>query len=229
MLDVAAGQGNTALAASRRGALVTAIDLSHDQILNGRRRSHAEGIPVRWVEGDAEHLPFGDASFDAVLSSFGVEDGPGPDLASVEMFRVVRPGGMVGLCDWLDEGLVGRLEALAERFSSWKAEEGAEEEEEETMGWAARAVRDRLAAFAPSVEVRVEALRFRASSSFEEFWTTYLASDPDEIARQRQFDPAAYERWEGQLRHLFEEANVADDGTVAFDLHYLLVVGRKPI
>ena len=90
MLDVAAGNGNTAIAASRHGAIVTALDPSWAQIERGRQRTRTERGRIAWVRADLRRLPFVDSSFDRCLDSFGEE------MHVVEMFRVVRPRGVVG-------------------------------------------------------------------------------------------------------------------------------------
>jgi ubiquinone/menaquinone biosynthesis C-methylase UbiE len=105
VLDVASGDGNTALAASRLGATVVALDITPAQVRRGRLRTEAEGAAVQWVEGDEDRLPFPDATFDCALCTFGIE---GPlDAAVDEMFRVVRRGGVVGFTEWTGEGVVG--------------------------------------------------------------------------------------------------------------------------
>ena len=109
VLDVAAGNGNCALAAARRFAEVTAIDYVPEVLEDGRRRATADRLPVTWKVADAEALPFDDGSFDAVLSSFGVMFAPNQMRAASELLRVCRPGGRVGLANWTPEGFVGRL------------------------------------------------------------------------------------------------------------------------
>lgn len=103
VLDVAAGDGNTALAAARRGAAVTALDISPAQLERGRKRTEAAGLAVQWVEGDADRLPFADGSFDCALSTFGIDEG-NVNRVVAEMLRVVKPGGVIGITDWTREG-----------------------------------------------------------------------------------------------------------------------------
>lgn len=109
VLDVAAGNGNATLAAARRFAEVTSTDYVPALLDKGRRRAEAEGLPVRFEVADAEALPYEAASFDVVLSTFGVMFAPDHASAARELMRVVRPGGRIGLANWTPDGLIGRL------------------------------------------------------------------------------------------------------------------------
>src|SRR5215210_254249 len=100
VLDVAAGDGNFAVAAAREGAAVVASDLSPGMVERGRARTRAEGYEVEWHVADVEELPFEDGRFDCVGSVFGAMIAPRPELAAGELFRVVRPGGTVGMTAW---------------------------------------------------------------------------------------------------------------------------------
>src|ERR671918_1682522 len=104
VLDVGAGDGNFAIACAREGASVVASDLSPGMVERGRARSEREGFDIEWVEADVESLPFEDGRFDCVGSVFGAMIAPRPRVAAEEMFRVVRPGGTVGMTAWKDEG-----------------------------------------------------------------------------------------------------------------------------
>ncbi len=109
VLDVAAGNGNATLAAARRFAAVTSTDYVPALLDKGRERARAEGLTAHFQVADAEALPFADASFDVVLSTFGAMFTPEHAKAAHEMQRVLRPGGRVGLANWTPEGFIGRL------------------------------------------------------------------------------------------------------------------------
>lgn len=109
VLDVAAGTGNAAIPAAQAGAQVTASDLTPEIMEAGRHGAEAEGLALQWVQGDAEHLPFGDASFDVVMSSIGAMFAPHHQDVADELVRVCRPGGTIGLLSWTPEGMVGAL------------------------------------------------------------------------------------------------------------------------
>jgi len=109
VLDVAAGNGNATLAAARRWCDVTSTDYVSALLEAGRMRAHAEGHTIRFQEADAENLPFADASFDAVMSTFGVMFTPNQDKAASELARVCKPGGKIGLANWTPESFIGQL------------------------------------------------------------------------------------------------------------------------
>ena len=109
VLDVAAGSGNAAVPAARTGAEVVASDLTPELFDAGRASAAREGVAVRWEEADAEALPYGDASFDVVLSCVGVMFAPHHQQAADELTRVCRPGGRIGLISWTPEGFVGEM------------------------------------------------------------------------------------------------------------------------
>jgi ubiquinone/menaquinone biosynthesis C-methylase UbiE len=109
VLDVAAGNGNATLAAARRFARVTSTDYVPALLDKGRERARAEGLDVEFRVADAEDLPFEDGSFDVALSTFGVMFAPDQPRAAHEMWRVVRPGGRIGLASWTPDGFVGLL------------------------------------------------------------------------------------------------------------------------
>src|SRR5271169_1935248 len=103
VLDVAAGNGMVTLAAARRWCDVTSTDYVPSLLESGRARAQAEGHTIQFQEADAENLPFHDASFDAVMSTFGVMFTPNQDKAASELARVCKPGGRIGLANWTPE------------------------------------------------------------------------------------------------------------------------------
>lgn len=116
VLDVAAGNGNATLAAARRWCEVTSSDYVPALLDAGRTRAAADGYQIEFREADAEALPFGDGSFDAVLSTFGVMFTPNQATAAAELVRVCRPGGKIGLANWTPESFIGQLFALIGRY-----------------------------------------------------------------------------------------------------------------
>ncbi|MGR4874368.1 class I SAM-dependent methyltransferase [Pseudoxanthomonas sp. LARHCG66] len=109
VLDVAAGNGNATLAAARRGGQVVSTDYVPALLDLGQARAEAEQLQVAFAEADAEALPFADASFDVVLSTFGVMFTPDHARAAYELARVCRPGGRIGLANWTPEGFIGQM------------------------------------------------------------------------------------------------------------------------
>lgn len=109
VLDVAAGNGNATLAAARRGGIVTSTDYVGGLLDRGAERARAEQLQVKFEVADAEALPYADAAFDAVLSTFGVMFAPDHAKAASEMARVCQPGGRIGLANWTPDSLVGQM------------------------------------------------------------------------------------------------------------------------
>jgi SAM-dependent methyltransferase len=116
LLDVACGSGQVALAAAERGLKVTGVDIATNLILAARGRAGAAGLDVRFDEGDAEALPYPDASFDAVTSLYGAMFAPRPERVAAELVRVCRPGGIVAMGNWTKEGFVGTMFKTIARF-----------------------------------------------------------------------------------------------------------------
>lgn len=117
VLDVAAGTGTSALPAARRGARVTATDLTPELLDVGRAAAEAEGLELSWRTADAEALPFADAEFDVVLSCIGVMFAPHHQLAADELVRVCRPGGTIGVLSWTPEGFIGQMFATMKPYA----------------------------------------------------------------------------------------------------------------
>lgn len=109
VLDVAAGNGNFTLAAARRWTDVTSTDYVPSLLARGKVRAAADQLDVTFQVADAEDLPFSEASFDAVASTFGVMFTPNQDKAASEMLRVCRSGGKIGLANWTPDGFIGAL------------------------------------------------------------------------------------------------------------------------
>jgi ubiquinone/menaquinone biosynthesis C-methylase UbiE len=109
VLDVAAGNGNATLAAARRGCDVVSTDYVAALLERGKARASAEGLAVRFEPADAENLPYGDATFDVVVSTFGVMFTPDQEKAAAELARVCKPGGKIGLANWTPASFVGEM------------------------------------------------------------------------------------------------------------------------
>ena len=107
VLDVATGSGNAAIAAARLGVASVGVDYVPSLLERARLRAAAEGLTVDLVEGDAEVLPFDDASFDAVTSVFGSMFAPDHERVAAELLRVTRPGGTIALASWTPDGFLG--------------------------------------------------------------------------------------------------------------------------
>jgi SAM-dependent methyltransferase len=116
VLDVATGSGNVAIAAARRGCEAVGVDYVPALLERGRLRAAADHLDVEFVEGDAEDLRFPDASFDAVLSIYGVMFAPNHERAASELVRVCRPGGPIALASWTPDGFIGETFRIFSRY-----------------------------------------------------------------------------------------------------------------
>jgi ubiquinone/menaquinone biosynthesis C-methylase UbiE len=222
VLDVAAGTGNLAVAAARRGARVVATDLTPRQVELGRERSAAEGLDIEWREADAEDLPFDDGRFDIAASTFGAMFAPRPQVAAAELFRVVRSGGTVGMANMTPQGYLGRQIDIA---SGYGPPPGAIPP---PLAWGEpEVVRERLGELAVSVELqpRMAPIRFDSRQAAREFQERY---NGPLIALRNTLPPERYAALMIELDQLVDQFNQATDGTVAIDVEYLLVVARKP-
>jgi ubiquinone/menaquinone biosynthesis C-methylase UbiE len=222
VLDVAAGNGNFAFAAARRGAAVTATDLTPRMVELGLARTASARVPITWAEADAEQLPFAEGGYDLVASVFGAMFAPRPELVASEMFRVAKPGGQVAMANYSPGGFLGRLSDLMASFSARPSSPlpspflwGDEHE-----------VRTRFAAFAASVEVTHCQLSFESDSidSFLRFWEE---TNAPMNALKAMLPSEAYSNLAGAWKALAEEMNESTCG-VKVSSPYILVVARKP-
>lgn len=220
VLDVAAGDGNFALAAAREGAAVVASDLSPGMVERGRQRSREEGFEIEWVEADAEDLPFDDARFDCVGSVFGAMIAPRPEVVARELFRVARAGGTVGMTAWTPRSFASALFDVGRRYippppDMPLAKEWGDEE----------VVRSRFEGLAASIEFRREVLPWTAES-FESLGAR-LETTPVQAAAKQNLPPEQYEAMQAEQLGLARQWNSADDGSVRIEAEYLISVARK--
>jgi SAM-dependent methyltransferase len=115
VLDVACGTGNLSIPAARGGARVTGVDIAANLLEQARGRAAAECLDATFDEGDAEKLPYADASFDVVMSMYGAMFAPRPELVAAELARVCRPGGLIAMANWTPEGFAGKSFAVSAR------------------------------------------------------------------------------------------------------------------
>ena len=222
VLDVAAGNGNAAILAAREGARVVASDLTPAMLELGRERARDEGLEIEWVEADAESLPFGDERFDCVTSIFGAQFAPRPERVAAELCRVVRPGGTVGMANWGPHGFQGGFFGIMRRYgppdpegvppaSQWGEEE---------------VVRERFEGLVASVSVERRSLPWRFDSlaaMFEFFQTTA----PRQAQLARSLSDERRQELMAEIADLVQRHNRVDDGSVAIDAEYALVVARR--
>lgn len=155
VLDVGTGTGNAAVPAGKLGARVTGLEPAADLLDVARERAADYMLEPEWVEGEVERLPFGDDSFDRVLSVFGHMFAPDQERVAAELTRVCRPGGALGLCAWTPEGLAGQMLERVEHSTTAIAW-GDETRLRELFGAGVEAERRTLAMRAESPEACAE-------------------------------------------------------------------------
>ena len=221
VLDVAAGNGNASLAAARRGARVTSTDYVAGLLDRGAERLAAERLEATLRVADAEALPFADASFDAVVSTFGVMFTPDQARAARELVRVCRPGGRIGLANWTPEGFIGRLFRIVGRHlpppagvappSHW----GDEARLRVLLG-------DGVSAL--TVVRRSFNFRYRSPAHFVAVFRTWYGPVHKAFAALPAEGGAALER---DLLDLLAEMNVGGDHRLTVPSEYLEVVATR--
>jgi SAM-dependent methyltransferase len=219
VLDVAAGTGNAAAVAAAEGARAVASDFATGQVERGRARTAAEGLDVEWAVADVEDLPFDDASFDCVVSVFGAMFGPRPERVAAELFRVLRPGGTVGMANWLNRGFQSEMFEALDKYAPNRPAELPNPRDwgEEDV------VRQRFEGLAGSVVVEQRSLPWRFGS-FGEMAALFRNHGPRGLGELPEDQLAALV---GELQAVVDRWNSATDGSVAIDAEYTLVVARK--
>jgi SAM-dependent methyltransferase len=222
ILDVAAGNGNFALAAAARGAEVTACDLSPRMIELGGARMEAAGLDFRWFEADAEQLPFADGSFDAVASVFGAMFAPRPDRVAAELFRVCRPGGQVVMANYSREGFLGSFAALLTDYSA-----PLPFELPSPFDWGdPEVVARRFAGLASSVESSPGqvVMPFPSVEDGISFWER---TNGPQIALRSLLPADKYAEFRGRAETLMRQMNQSESGRLELRSTYLNVIARK--
>jgi len=220
VLDVAAGDGNFAHACAREGASVVASDLAPGMVERGRARSEAEGYDIEWVEADVEALPFDDERFDCVGSVFGAMIAPRPRVVAEELFRVVRPGGTVGMTAWTPEGFSAELFRLGRSYAPPSGDQPLSDE------WSIEEnVRERFDGLAARFDLEVRKLSWHADSP-EELVSMLGTSAPPWVAAKQNLPPQRWESLVAEARELAERW-AGDSGPIELQSEYALIVARK--
>jgi len=221
VLDVAAGNGNATLAAARRWCDVTSSDYVPALLERGRARASAEGLPVKFEQADAENLQYAGASFDVVMSTFGVMFTPDQEKSAAEMARVCKPGGRIGLANWTPTSFVGEIFKLIARYippaagvkspALW----GTEARLRELFG----ARPDTIA-----IERRDFVFRYHNAAHWLEVFRTFYGPLHKAFAA---LDSGMQESLSADLIALAEKFNRATDGTLVAPSEYIEVVIRR--
>ena len=218
VLDVAAGNGNATLAAARRWSEVTSTDYVESLLARGRQRAEAEGLDVKFQIADAENLPFANASFDAVVSTFGGMFSPDQDRTAAELVRVCKPRGRIGLANWTPEGFIGQMFKTIGKYlpppagvrspAVW----GTRDWVQATFGAAASKI---------VAEPRNFAFRYRSAQHFLEVFRTYYGPM---LKAFEALEEASRKMLAGDIVDLVERFNSSGDQTMVVLSEYLEVV-----
>ncbi len=221
VLDVAAGNGNATLAAARRWCDVTSTDYVPSLLESAKKRAAAEGHVIRFQEADAENLSFPDASFDVVMSTFGVMFTPNQERAAQELARVCKPGGQIGLANWTPDSFVGQLFKTIGKYlpppagvkapSLW----GTSARLEELFGRSAKSIRNTKREFV---------FRYRSPMHLVEVFRTYYGPMNKAFGA---LDPEQQTALTRDVVALVEQGNRSEQRWVALPSAYLEVVIEK--
>jgi SAM-dependent methyltransferase len=224
VLDVATGTGNGALIAAQRGAIVSGLDLTPKLLGVAAERAAAAGVEIDFVEGDAEALPYGDDSFDAVISMFGVMFAPNQQQAADELARVCRPGGRIGVAAWTPAGSIGQLFMLLAQHLP-PPPEGFQP----PILWGVEDhVQGLFDAAGATVSCSVERVRVEGPSV--EMWLDEEEKmlGPLILAKQALEPEGRWEEARVQIAEHTAAENVATDGSLLLEPEYLLSVIELP-
>lgn len=221
VLDVATGSGNTAISAARRFCETSGVDYVPELIEYARQRAGIEGMRITFEVGDAEALPYPEAAFDVVLSTVGVMFAPDQEQTASELLRVCRPGGRIGLANWVPDGFIGSMfRTVGKHFPPpagikppplW----GTEERLQELFG-------DGVSSL--ETTRRTYVFRYPSAGYFIEYFRSYYGP------MNRAFEslgPDGREALEGDLGELIAEWNVSGDETAVLPSDYLEVVAVR--
>lgn len=220
VLDVAAGNGNATLAAARRFCTVTSTDYVPALLERGRERALAERQSITFRVEDVERLGFADASFDVVLSTFGVMFCADHQRAADELLRVCRPGGTIAMANWTPDGFIGRMFRVL--GTHMPPPQGAQS----PMLWGSEAAIHRMfGAGADTIRLipRSFAFRYRSPEHFVEVFRTTYGPVHKAFLALGERAPAL----EADLLALMREMNAASDGTLVIHSDYVEVVIRR--
>lgn len=184
VLDIASGTGNAALPAAELGAIVTALDITPTLLQIGEERARVAGLEIDWVLGDAQALPFAEASFDCVLSCVGVQFCPDRAAAAAELVRVCRPGGRIALIAWTREGFLGQVLATVASATGGAGSAGEAGSAPSPLDWGSEAwVGDVFGPHAREIALRREHVEMPAESPLG--WVDYMAGAYGPLVRAR--------------------------------------------
>jgi SAM-dependent methyltransferase len=222
LLDVGCGAGQLTIPIARRGIAVTGLDLAQNLVNQARERAQKEGLSICFEQGDAEALPYEDASFAVVMSLIGSMFAPRPELVASEMIRVCRPGGKIIMGNWTPSGLVGQMFQIIGRYAPPPAIFPS------PMLWGDEArVRERLGNGVKDLRIRPYMYPFRYPFSPAEAADFYIAYYGPTLRAYNVLGGEAKVAFKEELTQLWDSNNRAADGTTEVMAEYIEVVGTR--
>lgn len=224
VLDVATGTGNVALPLALAGYAVTGVDIAPNLLEQARERAAAASVSIQFDEGDAEALPYADASFDAVMTMFGAMFAPRPALVAAELARVLRPGGLLAMANWNPASFSGAMFRMGGKHAPPPSDVPA------PVLWGDPAtVNERLAANFEPIRTELIPIDFdmpMPPSGTVDLFRTYFG--PTKMAFSR-LDEEGQAALQADLLELWSSANVAEDKTARTLVHneYLQVLATR--
>jgi SAM-dependent methyltransferase len=222
VLDVACGSGNLAIPAARAGAIVTGVDIAPNLLEQARARAAAEGLTIKFDEGDAEKLPYADGAFDVVVTMFGAMFAPRPELVSAELVRVTVPGGTIAMANWTPAGFIGQM------FKTTGKHVPPPPNMPSPIKWGEEAtVRERLREGIADLKATSRMCSFKypfAPAEVVEFFRLYYGPTQRAFAALDEEKQAALR---GDLENLWAQHNQASDGSTNVDGEYLEVIATR--
>lgn len=217
VLDVAAGNGNATLAAARRWCQVVSTDYVPSLLVRGQLRAKAEGLTIEFKEADAEALGFADATFDVVISTFGVMFTPNQDRAAAELLRVCKSGGKIGLANWTPDGFIGQIFETLGRYLPRPA--GAKS----PALWGAEHIQEMFGSSAASIRAARRNFNFRYRSP-EHFLNVFRSYYGPMLKAFAALDTTRQRQLQDDILSLVAAIDRATDGTTVVPSEYLEIV-----
>jgi len=216
VLDLATGTGEVAVRVAARGADVTGIDIAEPMLVKARARAEEEGAQVAFELGDVEYLPYDDASFDVLVSNFGLVFAPDHANVAAELARVACPSARLGFTAWKPNPKLGELyrRFTEEPIEGREAYEwGREDHVEDMLG--------------DDFELEfVDGTLWLEAESGEEIWRLFSESAPPVIALVKRLDASQVDQFHRAFVDLYDSYRTPEGGIRA-PRRYLLVLGRR--